>query len=329
MGQTKRQHYVPRSYLERFANPATGNVSVFDKFTRRTFETNVWNIAQERYFYDLQPESVKDEYRNTGIDLQAVEKGLAVTEGYFARALDALLDGVERRGIPPPLRWMLAIQIAIQWTRTKLYRETIVELSEKSIQAFADDLVSRNFPDLPRDHYPKVGLKEHGVSALHNQHFFNREHWERLASVFVRHIWLVGVNKSPIFFYTSDHPVVRRANLPDQRSGGIGIDSPGVEFFIPLSPEYALILLERSFFRDWEEVDGGVVGINPEAVKGYNRLQVARSYRHVFSSVRDFRTAASVCEDDPSVCDPNRKRVEVTVTQVGPFKSRFEARVFD
>lgn len=329
MGQTKRQHYVPRSYVERFANPVTGNVSVFDKFTKRTFETSVWNIAQERYFYDLQPESIKEEHRNTGIDLQAVEKAAAVIEGYFATALDALLDGVERKGVPPHLRWMLAVQIAIQWTRTKLYREAIVEVSEKSMQALADELTRLNFPDLPKDQYPKVSLKEHNIPALHNQFFFNDEHWEKLANVFVCHIWLVGVNKSPSPFYTSDHPVVRRANLPDQTSGGIGIDSPGVEFFTPVSPAYALILLERNLFRDWEEIDGGVVGIRPEAVEGYNRLQVTRSYRHVFSSSGDFETAKSVCEEDPSVCDPNRKRVEVTVTQIGPLRSRFEARVFE
>src|SRR3954454_16529646 len=34
MQKTKRQHTVPRCYLERFANPTTGNISTFDKLTK-------------------------------------------------------------------------------------------------------------------------------------------------------------------------------------------------------------------------------------------------------------------------------------------------------
>ena len=40
---------------------------------KKVYDTSVWNVAQERYFYDLRPEAIKPEHRNTGIDLQAVE----------------------------------------------------------------------------------------------------------------------------------------------------------------------------------------------------------------------------------------------------------------
>src|SRR5207253_1694116 len=84
MQKTIRQHYVPRFYLSRFADPASGNLWVFDKSTNRRFETSAWNVAQERCFYDLHPDSIKKEYREAGIDPQAIEKALAVVEGYFA-----------------------------------------------------------------------------------------------------------------------------------------------------------------------------------------------------------------------------------------------------
>jgi hypothetical protein len=98
--KTKRQHMVPRFYLERFVKPETGNIPTFDKITKRAYETSVWNVAQERFFYDLHPDAIKPEFRNTGIDPQVCEKGLAAIEGYFARALDALLGTGEPRGIP-------------------------------------------------------------------------------------------------------------------------------------------------------------------------------------------------------------------------------------
>jgi len=328
MSQTKREHFVPRWYLERFANPTTGNVCVFDKFTQKVFESSVWNIAQERHFYDLRPESIKEEFRKTGIDLQEIEKALAVIEGYFAQAIDHLLEYIERRtGIPPDLRWMLAVQMAIQWTRTRRYRNAMVELAEIRMQAETDEAVRRRFPDLAKDEYPTVKIAEHSIPAMHNQLFFNDEHWERLANVFVRHIWLIGVNNTPTPFYTSDHPVVRRANVPDQPCGGIGIDSPGVEFFLPVSPVYALILRERSYFREqWEKHDGGGLLLAPESVEAYNRMQVVQCHRHVFSSTGDFAIARSACVEDPTICDPNRKTVEMTVTQVDPMRTRFETR---
>jgi uncharacterized protein DUF4238 len=97
--RTRKQHYVPRCYLERFVNPTTGNLSTFDKLTKKTYDTSVWNVAQESFFYDLHPKAIKPEHRNAGIDLQAVEKALSVIEGYFARTLDVLLGGAEPTGI--------------------------------------------------------------------------------------------------------------------------------------------------------------------------------------------------------------------------------------
>jgi len=327
MQKTKRQHTVPRCYLERWVNPGTGNISTFDKITRKTYDTSVWNVAQERFFYDLHPEAIEPGHRNTGIDLQAVEKGLAAVEGYFARALDALLGEGEPKGVHPGLRWMLAIQVAIQWMRTRRYRDVIVELSEKTMQAHADELVRRNFPDLPREHYPTVTLEEHSVSALHNQFFFDQDRWEQLAGVLVNHIWMLVVNEASVPFYTSDHPVVRRANLPDDRTGGIGIDSPGVEFFMPVSPKYGLVMLERTFFRHFEQYDGGQAVVSSDKVDELNGLQVEQSHRHLFSSTGDFTTAQRVCEENPAVCGPDRQTVEITVTQTGPMTTRFEARV--
>jgi hypothetical protein len=170
-------------------------------------------------------------------------------------------------------------------------------------------------------------LKEHSVSALHTKFFFDQDRWEKLARLLINHIWLLAVNESPMPFYTSDHPVVRCANVPDDRTGGIGIDSPGVEFFIPVSPKYGLLMLERRFFREYEKYDSGLMGVSPAQVGRYNRLQVEQSHRHVFSSTGDFATAQQVCDESPSVCDPERQTVEVTVTQVDPMRTRFEARV--
>jgi hypothetical protein len=50
----KRQHYVPRHYLEAFAD--AGQVSVFDLDTDTGYVTNTINAGVETFFYDLRYE---------------------------------------------------------------------------------------------------------------------------------------------------------------------------------------------------------------------------------------------------------------------------------
>lgn len=54
----KRQHYVPRFYLRRFADPK-GQVTVFDRVSARGYRTSVANVAVESGFYDAYDEHGK------------------------------------------------------------------------------------------------------------------------------------------------------------------------------------------------------------------------------------------------------------------------------
>ena len=80
MSKTKKQHYVPQSYLKRFAHDSQ-RLWVFDKVSGIIFKSNVIDVAQKRYFYDL-PERAN----NLGIDVQSAEKVLAVCRREIADA---------------------------------------------------------------------------------------------------------------------------------------------------------------------------------------------------------------------------------------------------
>jgi uncharacterized protein DUF4238 len=56
MAKVKNQHTVPQSYLRRFA-VQRDMIWVFDKVTRRSFLTNVRNVASEAGFYDFDTKS--------------------------------------------------------------------------------------------------------------------------------------------------------------------------------------------------------------------------------------------------------------------------------
>jgi uncharacterized protein DUF4238 len=52
----KRQHYVPQSYLRRFADE-NDRIWTFDKVTKKSFLSNVSGVACRPYFYDFDEES--------------------------------------------------------------------------------------------------------------------------------------------------------------------------------------------------------------------------------------------------------------------------------
>jgi hypothetical protein len=72
MQQTKRQHTVPRCYLARFCKDGQ-TIKAFDKTTRKSFSTNIMNVAQQRYFYDIPAELLEKACPGEAIDPQFVE----------------------------------------------------------------------------------------------------------------------------------------------------------------------------------------------------------------------------------------------------------------
>ena len=51
--EKKNQHYVPQCYLEAWAITDTHRVYVYDKKTKKSYCSNIEDIAMERYFYDI------------------------------------------------------------------------------------------------------------------------------------------------------------------------------------------------------------------------------------------------------------------------------------
>ena len=50
--ETKKEHYVPQCYLERWKN-SKGYVAVYDKKLKMSRGNNIKDIACERYYYDI------------------------------------------------------------------------------------------------------------------------------------------------------------------------------------------------------------------------------------------------------------------------------------
>jgi hypothetical protein len=161
-------------------------------------------------------------------------------------------------------------------------------------------------------------VDEGKMAAMHAQKLFDAEAIKQMATTLERHYWVIGINRTEHQFYTSDHPVVRRAN---QRQGGVplvGVCDPGIEFVFPLDSRHILLILERTHFAAWRKYDNRSILLSEEQVNDYNGLQVMRSNQRVFCAEDDFVVAREVCAKYPEIRNPNRPRVRVDTTPILP-----------
>ena len=311
--RTEDQHYVPQFYLRGFTN-ASGQMFCFDKVTDKSHPTSTAAAAQEPYFYEIPPGS----FRDVNVPVNTVEKALSVVERTWAPLHAALINSADAGRISATLTIEYAPFLVMQWMRTKTYRDTMHEITQKSMQALADDLVEVNFPGVKK---PKVTVGDNGMAAMHSQKIFDREEVEGMSDDLERHYWVVGINNTEHLFYTSDHPVVRRGNQTQEGRRLVGVRDLGIEFAFPLDSTHILLILERTYFADWRKYDNRAISLSSEQVRDYNGLQVMRSSQRVFCADDDFDLAREVCAVHPKIRDPKRRRVLVETTPIKDMKN--------
>jgi hypothetical protein len=312
MKKTKKQHTVPQCYLRNFAD-SSGRLFAYDKKCDRIYATKVRDAAQEAFFYDFPPEA----FPGHEIDVQVVEKCLSRLEADYSPRLRALIASAEAGSFSDEQISEFAPFVVLQWKRTRTYREMAYELISKSSQDMVDTLVDANFPN--EKGKVRITMPKEDMAVLHARELLNEASIVTMARVLESHFWVIGINQTGRPFYTSDHPVVRRANIAGD--GMVGADKPGVEFVFPLSSNHILLILERSYFASWRKHDSRSVVLSPEQVDDYNRLQVMRSSQRLYCISADFDLAKRTCAEDPIVRDPDRPRVKVESTPIVDMKN--------
>jgi hypothetical protein len=312
MKKTKKQHTVPQCYLRNFAD-SSGRLFAYDKKSDHIFVTKVRDAAQEAFFYDFPPEA----FPGNEIDVQVVEKFLSRLEADYSPRLADLIASAENGSFSHEQVSEFAPYVVLQWMRTRTYRDAAYELMSKVHQDLVDTLVGANFPE--EKGKVRITMEKENMAVLHAQKLLDGPSIAKMACVLESHFWVIGINHTSRPFYTSDHPVVRRANIAGD--GMVGADKPGVEFAFPLSSSHILIILERSHFASWRKYDTHSVVLTAEQVADYNRLQVMRSAQRLYCRTKDFELAKRTCADSPMVRDPDRSRINVESTPIVDMKN--------
>lgn len=307
--RVNKQHFVPQSYLRLFADN-TKQLHIFDKLKEegtRIYRTSPNNIANEVFFYD-EPENktlIEDKGK------QIAEKALCELEGKavdIIREINRDLEEGRKPNLKTENRLFLAYYIAVQFLRTKEYRDLLIEISEKTFRAVADEALRlENIEGIDYEvKYDSIAAGQMQLKAMFGEQAIE------MAAVLSEYIWVFGINTTTDKFYTSDHPVVKEPHKEDPILSYSGWMSEGIEIVLPLSPKHILTIFERSFFQDCEHLDGNFIPCPEESVTFYNSLQVLQSYRQVYCSENQFVFAERVCNDHPTLYTKNKGRITVS-----------------
>lgn len=307
MSTVKRQHYVPQSYLHRFARD--GKLYAFDKPGVRSYPTNVRDIAADRFFYDL-PE------------LDALAGQQQVLEKYFHSFEQAGNQAIERIltaasiGVKEPFskdaRIDLAIFLAVQYLRTKETRALLVEANEAIYKELFVRHLQKKEPELAKySHALKLETLPDRQIALHASVLLDDSLREELAEKLFLRSWVLMHNGANEPLYTSDHPVVSHSPLLSRDYGRGGLLSPAAEVTFPLSSRYTLALLDPLFYPNASGINGSVQELREENATYYNHLQVKYSYRQVYCEEQKFGLAEEMVEEAPELGNPLVSRVGV------------------
>lgn len=243
-----------------------------------------------------------------GIYPQIIEDIFSRLEGKYQKALKDLLNSPQDQKLDEELKGLFCYFLAIQILRTRDTRNLVTQMQTKFLQALINDSMKLNFPE--HTHLtPKVEMKYEVIAHL--KVILNPEIVGPICEMLGNHLWLIGLNETGKPLYTSDTPIVKHHHLKHKYAAGW--EGPGVEIVFPISPNHALILLERTVFEDHQEIDGRWVRLNETQVEHFNRLQVIHSHRQIYSSTDDFELVETVSREKPEVFLPNDDRVTVNL----------------
>lgn len=325
----KRHHFVPQAYLKQFS--IDEQIFAFDKPSRRSFHTNIANVAVERFFYGFPNEMVdrlRDQFPDhigqtlKGVDFRiVVEQWFNPLEDTIGILIPHLRDRIQNQRhfrLKGSEQEELAGFVTIQWLRTKALRANIVDVVGA---ATAHWLYQRSPAHLRMSSPPKVALGPDYESIFHAKMILDPQVRNEIIHLLLsrERVWLFMRNSTNVPFYTSDAPIT----VYSHNDVAIGLASPGVEIAVPLAPDLILIIADvkhmnpggrrrnRKTHKRATDMD------DKEDVKFYNRLQVVSSYRQVFCQTDDFKFASKVCRDNPEICDMNRQRISLNKAGFG------------
>ena len=125
--------------------------------------------------------------------------------------------------------------------------------------------------------------------------------------VLLRMKWILVSNQTKMPFWTSDNPIFRYNPHKAELVGNLGLESPGIQLYIPVSPILAITICDPFEYAD---IASELPAFAP-SVDFNNSGQVINSRQYVFSPNDNFDLAQKMMSKDPKLANPKRQRITI------------------
>ncbi len=303
MGDARNHHYVPQGYLRFFAaekNHGTYQVLVYDKRTKKSYPTNISNIAQEHNFNRIEDSPIAKSY---ALDdpLHYEKKYTPLVEGTLPQIIRNLtsacyLSVPNTPVISDSMKEKVSRIISTQLLRTPIAREQIKEIGrrpyEYTVASIRSKIMNISLPERKAaqlDILNSIAYTDNLIKPIALDIITSEEHLSRYEQVLCKnHIWVIYRNNSykSISFFTSDNPVIM-INTMTEKLGfdSNALDVPSTVIAFPITPEYLLCLYHKNslFGKELAEFDNTCIAIKDAPfVESQNALQVQNCKRQVY-----------------------------------------------
>lgn len=263
----KNQHYVPQFLLKNFSSRGNKYIWAYDKNEKFSVQNQIKErpikkVASEEYFYD--------QFKNN--KTSSYEYALQQVEDATAPIIEKIIKTKNIKDLSEQERKTLSLFIAVQHLRTKWQ----LLQTENSLKTF-----SKQLKDKANITVPNLYSKKMWFSLLENSKIFN--------AILINKVWTLSESNNS--FLISDNPVTLQ-NTTDisEIRGTLGLESFGVEIYLPISPSLTLCLFCEKLFKKsgYNKSYMPNFTCEPEIVESLNWLQIVYSERFIFSHKNEF-----------------------------------------
>jgi hypothetical protein len=263
----KNQHYVPQFLLKNFSSRERKFIWAYDKEEKYNFkdqikERVIKSVASEDFFYD--------EIRNSKIG--SLEYVLQEIETQTAPIIKGIIESKTIKSLCIDDRKALSLFIIVQHLRTKGH----LNETEYLMDVFEEQILQKFNVNIER-----IDVRKVWFSFIEDSKVFS--------DIIMNKVWVLC--ESDRSFYISDNPVVlQNSTNTNELIGSLGLDSYGIEIYLPLSPSLTLCMFCEKMFQgsgyNLKYMDNFICP--SESIENLNSLQVAYSQRFIFSHKDEF-----------------------------------------
>jgi len=270
MAKARKHHYIPRSYLNRFAT--NDELVVLDFINKKRFIASPQNIGHIRDFYYVDGEDVGNEN---------------MVESYFSKvensAKSVITDYVNTMRLPKGRDWTNLVEfVASMYVRVPRFRYEYVEIAEGFLNMRAQHVLanpdSREYKDLAKHGMPEELLKdvsELQVTPHQNQYVLAMlKPIPKLVEVINQMSPTLIYSCGSSRFITSDNPIVLFDPKRDPYHGS-GWVKDSIEVYFPLSPRTCLLLRWHS--------KNSILSFHDKQVAMVNSLLISSTTQYIFA----------------------------------------------